>query len=209
MGAPRIIPLENYLLYFTKSPDIKPYIITLEDRKSVKKIINVSFLKANKIDKRFYFKSFEYCYYNRPENQLESVEENWFLKKEIELLKFSDPLEYLKIDSTQRYLDCYDDIYVLGQAINKVVRLENIVQKEDKIIARQNKYRELSINGKKVCCTPYIKWDVLFGEKRFQRLKQIIGNYKLTEEEIQLLNRLPNLALKILLNNFIKKENGK
>lgn len=207
MGAPRIIPLENYLLYFTKSPDIKPYIITLEDRKSVKKIINASFLKVNKIDKRFYFKSFEYCYYG-PENQLESVEENWFLKKEIELLKFSDPLEYLKIDSTQRYLDCYDDIYVLGKAINKVVRLENIAQ-EDKLIARQNKYRELFIKGKKVCCTPYIKWDVLFGEKRFQRLKQIIGNYKLTEEEIQLLNRLPNLALKILLNNFIKKENGK
>lgn len=207
MGAPRIIPLENYLLYFTKSHDIKPYIVTLEDRKSVKKIINSSFLKVNKIDKRFYFKSLEYCYY-RPENQLESVEENWFLKKEIELLKFSDPLEYLKIDSTQRYLDCYDDIYVLGKAINKVVRLENIAQ-EDKLIARQNKYRELFIKGKKVCCTPYIKWDVLFGEKRFQRLKQIIGNYKLTEEEVQLLNRLPNLALKILLNNFIKKENGK
>jgi len=147
MGAPRIIPLENYLLYFTKSPDIKPYIVTLEDRKSVKKIINSSFLKVNKIDKRFYFKSLEYCYY-RPENQLESVEENWFLKKEIELLKFSDPLEYLKIDSTQRYLDCYDDIYVLGKAINKVVRLENIAQ-EDKLIARQNKYRELFIKGKK------------------------------------------------------------
>lgn len=215
MGPRKSIPIENYLIYYLENPNVSPFKITMVNRKKVKDQIQPIFLNTHRSDRSEYYDSFRKCYYQpgeeirftedgeivTGENRSEIIIGNLIkcpglVRKELDRVRNSDPMDLLEIHDLQSYLDKYDDLIVLELALGKVSDRDRI---RDNNLVHQNKYRDLFIGLKKVTVPPYFRWEVLFGESRYKRLVRLINSDdSLDVSDIQLINRLPNQLIKIL-----------
>ena len=215
MGPRKSIPIENYLIYYLENPNVSPFKVTMGDRKKFKKRIQDIFLRTHRADRTEYYDSFRKCYYQpgeeigftkdgelvTGENRSKIIIGNLvkspgLVKSELDRIREGDPVDLLEINDLQSYLDKYDDLIILESALGRKSSRDKF---QSNNLAHQNKYRELFIDLKKVTQPPFYRWDVLFGEARYKRLVRLIhSDDTLNGYDIQLINRLPNLMIKLI-----------